>query len=224
MEYRIRRATAKPELAGRWDGPAWRDADVADVASFHPRSSDHHPKTQVKVLHDNDGLYVHFRAQDRYVICTRSENQTSTHKDSCVEFFIQPLADKGYFNFEMNCGGALLLLYVIDPTRSPAGMLRHKLIVPQSLLDTMRIYHSIPTKTLSAEIAEPVTWQVEYSVPYALFEAYVGALPREGERIWRGNFYKCADGSSHPHWGSWSPIGEALNFHAPATFGTLRFE
>ena len=37
------------------------------------------------------------------------------------------------------------------------------------------------------------------------------------------NFFKCADDSSHPHWASWAPIGEALNFHQPQYFAPLRF-
>lgn len=224
-EYLIRRATAKPPLTGDFDAPQWRHADVADVTSFHPRSSaDHRPRTEAKILHDDDGLYVIFRVHDRYVVCTRRENQTLTSNDSCVEVYFEPFpGKKGYFNFEMNCGGALLLFYVIDPTRCSPGIFRHKHIVPQSLIDTMRIYHSMP-KTLEKEIAEPVEWTVEYFIPHALMEAYVGTLAPAGERTWRGNFHKCADDSSHPHWASWSAIGETLNFHVPATFGTFRFE
>jgi hypothetical protein len=224
-EYLIRRVRGqKPELKGLWDSPAWRDADVADVASFHPQSSDHRPTTRAKILHDDEGLYVIFHVADRHVVCTRTENQSLTSKDSCVEIYLQPFpGEKGYFNFEMNCGGALLLFYVIDPTRNNPGIFRYKHIVPESLIDTMRIYHSLP-KTLAAEITEPVEWTVEYFVPYSLLEAYVGQLPPPEKRNWRGNFHKCADESSHPHWASWSPIGDELNFHVPKYFAPFQFE
>jgi len=225
MEYLIHRtATENPELAGLWSGPAWRHAAIADLASFHPAGSDHRPRTQAKILHDDQGLYVLFRVRDRYVCCTRTENQSLTSKDSCVEVYFQPFPDrKGYFNFEMNCGGALLLFYILDPMRSNPGIFKHKHIVPQSLIDTMRIYHSLPT-TLPAEITDPIEWSVEYFVPWSLFEAYVGQLPSPGQRGWRGNFHKCADDSSHPHWASWSPIGAELNFHVPRYFAPFRFE
>ena len=225
MEYLVRRARQqKPELQGNWNGPAWRDAEIADVTSFHPASSDHRPRTEAKMLHDDEGLYVHFRVQDRYVVCTRTENQSLTSKDSCVEVYLQPGPDtRGYFNFEMNCGGALLLFYILDPIRSDPGIFKHKFIVAQSLIDTMRIYHSLP-RTLEKEITEPVEWSVEYFIPNSLFENYVGKLPPPGERRWRGAFHKCADESSHPHWASWSPLGEALNFHVPKYFGDFRFE
>ena len=55
-------------------------------------------------------------------------------------------------------------------------------------------------------------------------EQYVGRLCNLPGQTWRGNFYKCADRSSHPHWASWSPLGEPLNFHTPQFFGPLRLE
>src|SRR4051812_22438984 len=224
MEYLIKRATTRPELRGEWESPAWRDANIARVDRFHLASSDHHPRTEAKVLYDDAGLYVHFRVFDRYVVCRRTQNQTLTSKDSCVEVYFEPFGpEKGYFNFEMNCGGALLLFYITDPTRDEATIFREKMEVPQSLIDTMRIYHSMP-RQVPAEIAEPIEWRVEYFVPYTLMEHYVGPLGEPLSRRWRGNFFKCADESSHPHWASWAPIGDELNFHVPRHFQPLGFE
>jgi hypothetical protein len=222
MQYVIRRATSRPELDGQWDGPAWRHADVARVDRFHRASSDHRPRTDAKVLYDDDGLYVQFHVSDRYVICTRTQNQSLTSRDSCVELYFQPFPDKGYLNFEMNCGGTLLLYYVTDATRAESTIFRERVVVPQSLIDTMRIYHSLP-KQVPTEIVEPVEWTVEYFVPHRLFEHYVGPLGAPSQRSWRGNFFKCADESSHPHWASWAPIGQELNFHVPRYFQTMRF-
>jgi hypothetical protein len=235
MQYVIHRATATPELQGLWDGPAWREAAVAEISSFHPASSDHRPVTEAKVLHDDAGLYVHFRCIDRYVICRKTRHQTITSRDSCVEVYFEPAPGKGYLNFEMNCGGALLLFYITDPTRAHSlgkpvddsafadGIFKQKVVVPQSLIDTMRIYHSMPRET-RVEITEPVIWNVEYFIPYTLVENYVGAIDAPTQRRWRGNFFKCADDSSHPHWASWAPIGEELNFHVPRYFGEMKFE
>jgi hypothetical protein len=74
------------------------------------------------------------------------------------------------------------------------------------------------------EIAEPRDWWVEVTWPFATMEPYAGDIrPVAGQR-WRGNAFKCGDQTSHPHWASWAPIGEALNFHQPACFGLLDFE
>jgi hypothetical protein len=222
MEYLIHRARVKPELAGEFNGPAWSQAEVARIASFHAKSSAHRPQTEAKLLHDEDGLYVIFHVHDRYVCCTRSVHQSMTCQDSCVELFIAP-GPAGYFNFEMNCGGTMLLFYITDPARGPKRGFKEIVEVPIEQIETIRTYHSMP-KTLEAEIVEPVEWVVEYFVPWKLFERYAGPLGPAEARRWRGNFYKCAGDSSHPHWGSWSPIGEALNFHVPAHFGEFRFE
>jgi hypothetical protein len=223
MEYVIRRARVKPELLGLWDGPAWKDAAVAGVASFHPASSDHRPRTRAKLLHDDDALYAMFHVADRFVRCTRTEHQSPTCKDSCVELFVEPKPGRGYLNFELNCGGTMLLYHVTDPTRDETGKFRGVTPVAAELLDAIRVYHSMP-RTVEPEITEPVEWTVEYAVPWRVFERHVGTIDSAGSKNWRGNFYKCADESSHPHWASWSPIGEPLNFHVPAHFGELRFE
>jgi hypothetical protein len=73
------------------------------------------------------------------------------------------------------------------------------------------------------EVAGPVTWQMRYKVPVALFEAFAGPVACGGGAVWRGNFYKCGDKTSHPHWLSWAPV-TSLNFHLPACFGTLTLE
>ena len=156
MHYDIRRAHVQPELRGLWEGPAWRDAQVATIDHFLPESSNHHPRSEAKVLYDDAGLYVLFRVFDRYVICKRTHNQELTSKDSCVEVYFEPFpGEKGYLNFEMNCSGALLLFYITDPTRYEPTIFKERVIVPQSLIDTMRIYHSLP-KQITTESTEPV--------------------------------------------------------------------
>ena len=49
----------------------------------------------------------------------------------------------------------------------------------------------------------------------------ISLIDRASGQVWRANLYKCGDQTSHPHWASWAPIGEALNFHQPGFFGGL---
>ena len=174
------------------------------------------------MLYDDRGVYIRFEVQDRYIICRHTEPQSPVCRDSCVEAFLQPGLDHGYFNFEINCGGAMLLYYITDARRID-GKLQGFRPVDAALMAMIRIAHSMPSET-PVEIDRPTAWSVELFVPNEVFEAYVGPLEPLGERRWRGNFYKCADDSSHPHWASWSPIGAALNFHAPEHFGEIRFD
>jgi hypothetical protein len=220
--YHVGRTEEPPAFSGNWSGGAWAGVSPLQVDYFHPAGSEHRPRTEAKVLYDDRHLYVLFRVQDRYVRAVAEGFQGPVWADSCAEAFLRPREDRGYFNFEMNCGGTLLLYYIEDPRRTEQGFASYTPVAADRAAE-MRIYHSLPSR-VDPEIGEPVEWHLEYSIPLSLFEAYVGEeLNPAGER-WRGNFYKCGDETSHPHWASWAPIGEELNFHCPEYFGVLQFE
>jgi len=221
VTYTINRAVAPPAFCGDWDGPAWAQANTLEIAHFHPKSSDHRPRTRAKMLYDDLGLYVLFRVADRFVRALQTEHQSHVYRDSCVEFFVQPKPG-GYFNIEFNCIGTMLLYYMADPPRGPDGKLQGHRILPPEELATIRVGHSLQDE-LREEIAEPVDWWLEYFIPNALLERYAGPLDPPAQRRWRGNFYKCGDDTSHPHWASWAPI-ERLDFHQPDHFAPLTFE
>ncbi len=221
QEYTLHKASARPELKGLWEGPVWKSIAPLPVKHFHPQSSEHRPAVQAKLLYEDTGLYVFFDVKDRYVLSTHTNYQDSVCQDSCVEFFVQPKPGKGYFNFEINAGGAMLLTYIETPDRK-TGADRKITEVPWDLAKSVTIYHSLP-ETVDPERTEPVEWRVEYFIPFSVFESFVGPLGNPAGQTWRANFYKCADKSSHPHWASWAPIGEKLSFHVPYYFGTLCF-
>lgn len=220
--YRVRRAPIVPPPRGTLGAAPWNRAEVARVGHFHPAGSDHRPRTEARLLYDEQALHVLFHVRDRYVRAVAEGFQGPVCEDSCVELFVQPLAGKGYFNFEMSCGGALLLYYIEDSRRTPEGFARYRPVQERHLAG-LRVYHSLPQR-VDPEIQDPVDWAVEYSIPLALFEPYLGRPVRCAGARWRGNFYKCGDRTSHPHWAAWAPIGEALNFHQPERFGELQFE
>jgi hypothetical protein len=222
-EYRIRRAAAAPTWLDTWDSALWNTADTAAVSDFHPRSSSHRPETRVRLLYDRSNLYGRFQVRDSYLLCRHLHYQDPVYRDACVEFFVQPRADKGYFNFEMNCCGALLLRYVEDPTRGPAGELARSTPVPPDIASEIEIRTSL-NGPIEPELLEVTDWSVFFVIPLGVLEHYTGPLGDPAGQVWRGNFYKCAEDNSHPHWASWSPIGSILNFHQPEAFGILRFE
>ena len=226
--YEVRKADWTPELKGRWRSPAWKHANTLEVANFLPQTpeglaaSDHRPVTKARVLYDDKGLYIHFRVKDQYVRSVATEYHGRVWEDACVEFFVQPKADRGYFNFEINCGGTMLLSYHENPnwqgeTKREGGA------VPKGLARGVKIHHSMP-KVVEPEIEGRVTWQVEYFIPFWLLEEYTGPLGGVAGQEWRANFYKIAETNSHPHLASWSPILEGYSFHQPEFFGTIRFE
>jgi len=211
-----------PEREGQWDGPAWGGVPALGIESFHPRSSDHRPGSRLKLLHDGRSLFAFFAVDDRYVRSRHTDYDSDTYKDSCVELFVQPAGRTGYFAFEVNCGGAFSLRYIEDPTRT-ANRFAKWTRVDWAQSQRIAVARSMPA-VVEPERAGAVRWWVEIAWPVDVMEPYCGPLGSLGGQVWRANAFKCADETSHPHWASWSPIGEALNFHAPEYFGTLAFE
>lgn len=223
MQYVAKRARTTPGPGDTWDGDCWSIAGTLNVDQFHPRSSDHRPVTQAKLLYDEARLHVLFRVRDRYVRCLHTQYQSSVSRDSCVECFLQPPGQPGYLNFEFNCGGTLLLYFIEDAARGENAPFRKFTPVSPELAATITIWHSLPER-VEPEIQHDVEWTLGCSVPFTLFERFTGKLAPMTEAEWRANFFKCGDQTSHPHWASWSPIGEVLRFHQSDRFASLRFD
>jgi hypothetical protein len=217
----VRKVFDAAKLDLDWRNPAWAAGQMHEVKHFRPESSAHRPQTFLRLLHDARGIHGLFQVHDQYVRCVRTEYGSEVWKDSCVEFFVQPKAGAGYFNFEFNCGGACLCSYILDPTRTPDGF-KAFAKVPPEIGRQIQVRASMP-RLVEPEIAGPMDWSLQFFIPFSLLEEYVGPLGDTAGQTWRGNFFKCAEDNSHPHWAAWSPVDE-FNFHLPRCFGTLRFE
>jgi hypothetical protein len=219
-EYSIRQTPTKLPIGIAWSDPAWAAAETLEVTHFRPESSNHRPRTLVKLLYSEEGIHGMFQVHDQYVRCTRSKYFDEVWKDSCVEFFAQPKPDRGYFNFEFNCGGAFLCNYIIKPDRAPGGF-KEAVKLPWEVGRQIQVRSSLPS-IVEKEIVEPTVWTLQFFIPFSLFEPFAGKLGKIPGQVWRGNFFKCAEEVSHPHWASWLPVDE-FNFHLPRCFGNIRF-
>ena len=215
MNYTVKSVAKVPCANCDWNEVVWDGAEVASLESVRPESSEHHPKVQVKVVHDEDCISGIFNVEDRYVRVLHTHYQDMVCTDSCVEFFIKPSVGNGYFNLEMNAGGAFLLYYVKNHQVVGEAYKEYIHVAPEhgSLLT---VKTSLPP-VVEPEIAEPTTWQCQFVIPRAALEPYCGPLGRLSGQTWKCNFYKCGDKTSHPHWISWAPV-PILNFHLPDCF------
>jgi hypothetical protein len=218
--HTIPKTALRPELCGLWDGPVWNETPFVGIDCFRTESTSHRPPVRCKLLYDDSHLYGLFLVRDRYVRCIHTGFQAPVYEDSCVELFLQTKPDKGYFNFEFNCGGALLASYVTDPARIDGRVAE---ATPLSLEEgrQVAVYHSLPS-IIEHEMEDEVTWFLEFAIPFALLQGYAGSLGKVDGQQWRGNLYKCGNKTSHPHWASWNRLTDR-NFHAPWDFGALRF-
>jgi hypothetical protein len=221
VSYIIKKTASAPALNAGWDSADWQNANIVEINNFRVESSDHHPVTRAKVLHDNQYIYILFDVQDKYVRSVNTGYQNSVCRDSCVEFFCQPPGRSDYLNFEFSCGGSFLVYHIIDPTRTGSGMKFDVLTLEDA--GSMRVFTTMPF-VVEPEITEDTNWNLAAKLPLALFTKYCEAPKGDvSGTTWRANFYKCGDGTSHPHWASWQPVS-AKNFHLPDCFGEIVFE
>ncbi len=205
-----------------WNGSIWKNVPSINVEEFHPQGSAHRPDVQVKAAHFDNTILILFKVKDRYVRVVQTQRQSSVCLDSCVEFFVWPRPDKGYVNIECNCGGTFLSKYYSNPDVSPEERFKTARSLDDSVLDKIVIKTTMP-KTVDPELTDPTEYSVFLSIPVAVYESVIGPLAPLSGQVWRANFYKCGDETSHPHWASWNPIGEMLSFHQPRRFGEIRF-
>ena len=222
--YSIQRADTALGTPNLNNDTLWSSAAVAQITHFTWEDSGHRPDARGHLLYDDNWLAVHFDVDDQYVRAIAEKFNDSVCTDSCVEFFVAPNedpAENAYFNFEVNCGGTMLLHACPSSAQRLAGA--DPVYVNDEDGATILMTATLP-KIVEPELTEPTSWSVEYHVPWALFEKYFGIKrPGPGD-TWRGNFYKCGDRTSHPHWGSWSPVDTPNpSFHQPDFYQPLRF-
>ena len=222
MEYTIIRTNLLPSPQADWHVAEWQQANTLQVNHYPWPDSGHRPNAQARLMYDDDKLGIMFHVEDRYVRAVTQRFQDGVCGDSCVAFFVSPLPDSlAYFNFEVNCGGTMLLHHCPGPKGRAAGLSW----VPVSGEDgkTITMAHTMP-EIVEPEISEATIWIIEYHVPFALFEKYLGTMPGRAGAAWHANFYKCGDRTSHPHWGSWAPVDtQNPNFHVPESFQSIVF-
>lgn len=87
----------------------------------------------------------------------------------------------------------------------------------------VEIAHSMP-ELIDPEIAEAVTYTIEYRIPIGLPGKYCTITKPGPGIIWKANFFKIAENTSNPHYMTWSVVNNPVpNFHLPQFFGLLRF-
>lgn len=218
--YKVCRVADPVQINADWDKPVWRTIKPVAIELCMGEKPEHKPKTQVRLAWDDEHIYVIFRVEDRYIRATATEYFGNVWQDSCVEFFFAPQAEVagGYFNLETNCIGTILMHHQLR-----RGQERRYLYTKD--LDTINLATSFAKgRPIDPEIAEPTVWTLEYALPWRMLKNYAETVAPTPGVVWRANFYKCADKTSHPHWLTWSKIPlEKPDFHQPEYLGYLEF-
>ncbi|MEO1009782.1 MAG: carbohydrate-binding family 9-like protein [Bacteroidota bacterium] len=173
------------------------------------------PVVQFRIAHNNNAIWLKFYVQEENVLAQRTEVHSAVSRDSCVEFFFDPLGDGNYYNFEFNCIGTPHLAY---------GPSRHQ----REFVDSKRIKSQIRiASTLGIEPFVERTgghrWEMVMVLPASVLTAHPD-IALKGRSSY-ANFYKCGDDTRQKHYVTWNPVGtDRPDYHRPEYFGTLLFE
>lgn len=184
---------------------------VHDIATFPWSEPDgYRPESHVSVCHDNEAIYVRLFCSERDPYCVVHEWNGDVWCDSALEFFIEPIRGKGYFNFELNSYPVALAYFGILPD------------------DDKRVPVDYPHGAFELrsrkweENGKP-WWEVRLTVPFAVLTKYVPEFRYVPGTVIHANAYKCGDNTPNPHFGCLCPIDPAKvpepAFHVPEFFG-----
>lgn len=216
MQYIVKRASGEVSLSAEWDDPVWEKANIVKPEFKLDPSCSFHPEVACKMLYDSEYLYGMYSVRDKYVRAVAKRDQAQVCRDSCVELFIQPQGCPRYFNFEFS-GNGRLLLYRNVHLRSGDFMK-----IPLRELAKIKRFHTLPDRVFP-EIEEEVSWRLAFAIPLDFFVKYASINKDLSGQVWRGNFTKCADHSSHFHWLSWVEL-PISDFHYPQAYEEIVFE
>lgn len=172
------------------------------------------PVVHFAIAHDGAHIYLRYTVQEHSVIAKTTQKNGPVWQDSCVEFFVIPENDGVYYNFEMNCIGAILLY---------AGKTRQERTpATDAVIDKIVIESSLGSKPFEEQTGY-FDWTLTAVIPISCFFQH-DVITLKGKTC-RANFYKCGDGLSQPHYLAWNNIETATpDFHTSQYFGEIMFE
>ncbi len=158
-------------------------------------------KTKAKLFHTDQAIYINIKTTETEILSKRTTRNSLVCVESCMELFLAPSEqDKRYFNFEINAKGTLF-----------SGLCTCQENITK-LKDDIRIFD---IKTVVTDKG----WELFFKVPFWFIKKYFNQI----SPVMRGNLYKCAEQTSHPHFFIWSNIvSKTPDFHSPQFFGELK--
>lgn len=196
-EYTITRCQGAPD---------WSNIPAVQINELH-QTPEVDIRAWAQVCYDDTALHVRLEAEEKNVLATYTGLLDPVCEDSCLEFFLSPIAgDKRYFNIEVNPNGAIYLGF----GSGIADLVR--LIAQES-----PIIEPVVTRTEKG-------WNVTYSIPFQFIKLFFPNFEAKKGAVMRGNFYKCGEETDPMHFMCWCPVvPQRCAFHNPDRFGTLYF-
>ena len=213
-EMLVQRSTGKIVIDGVADEADWSKAPFGALFRDSLKGTEKLPRTEVKLLWDDEHLYVFFQAEDDDVWATVTQNDDpKLWTEQAYEVFLDADGELGgYIEIQVNPRGAIFDAYLPRPGQTQADW--------QSGAQAKARVDG----TLEDRSDKDRGWQVELAIPWASVKgrstAPFSVPPPPGTKL-RANFFRTdrpKDGALQA-W-AWSPPMRQT-FHALERFGTL---
>lgn len=183
-----------------------------DIASWE--AFPHHPEASVALAYTDKAVLVHYKVTEFNVIGTVEEDHGTVWLDSCVEWFFRPFADGGYYNFECNCLGTMLIANGKDRyERTPAG---------PEIMSGVKRWASLGRTPFGSKF-ETTSWEIALIIPFTSF--FKDDIKSIDGMDCTCNFYKCGGSGKFEHYLSLYKVGSAEpDYHRPEYFGKISFK
>ncbi|NOU64021.1 hypothetical protein GC096_08290 [Paenibacillus sp. LMG 31461] len=196
------------------DSPvSWNAISDLSIDHYLWLDNGYKPTVKVKLMYTSERIHLHYSVYEANPTITYRTINEPVCKDSCVEFFFQPLpeSDPRYLNFELNAAGNLLL---------KLGTNRFDRTYLLDVDSALFLIHASPE--CYDRITKMPYWQLEFSIPFRWIQTIFPDFSPEAGRKICANFYKCGDHTPIPHYGCWNRVTSSVpDFHRSCDFGEL---
>lgn len=215
--YRCHRVEAPFEVDGDLSKPVWSRAPavtLVDVATgAAPRQA-----TSVRLLHDDENLYLGFHAEDREIWGSHREHDAPVWEENALEIFLDPYGlGRTYYEVAVSPHGVVFDAVIVNRHVFPDGP-RDMSTLREWLCEGLKVAVRVDGEL---DVRQPVSrhWDVELRLP--LRQLAPKCLPQRGT-MWRMNLMRIDRTGGQEEFQAWSPTGR-VDFHMPAYFGGLEF-
>lgn len=173
------------------------------------------PEVKFRIARNKNDIWLKYYVTEESILAKHTDTNSAVSKDSCVEFFFDPLGDGNYYNFEINCIGTIHLAY--GPGRG-----NREYVDPKMIQKYIKTESTLGSQAFT-EKGGGHTWEMTVVISAEVMTHNKGIILKGLAA--KSNFYKCGDDTSPKHYITWNPIKtEKPDYHRPEYFGNLVFE
>lgn len=186
------------------------DVDVVNWVDKFPSK----PTVSFSIAHNGDNILLKYRIRENEILGQVTQDNGDVWTDSAVEFFIM-FGNDYYYNAEFNCIGTALLGYKEAGNND----------AEHATLEIMKSIRRLPSLGQAKRNKEQgdFDWTLTLVIPKTVY--WKDSIETFNGMKALGNFFKCGDNLTTPHFVSWTEIDTPNpSFHQPDFFGEMDFE